>query len=56
MSEPTRAADQGSKRKKGASALECGVLLGSVAVVAILGTATLGGKVQEIFGCFPSSC
>ena len=38
------------KSKKGASGMEFGVVVGVVAVVAVAATATVGGKVKEIFG------
>ena len=41
--------DQGGRRK-GASGMEYGVVVGLIAVVAVAATATVGGKVKEIFG------
>jgi len=35
-------------RRKGASGMEFGVVVGLVAVVAVAATATVGGKVKEI--------
>jgi len=42
--------DGGGSRRKGASGMEFGVLVGVVAVVAVAATAAVGGKVREIFG------
>jgi len=39
--------DQGGRRK-GASGMEYGVVVGLIAVVAVAATATVGGKVKEI--------
>jgi len=38
------------KGRKGATGMEFGIMVGLVAVVAVAATATVGGKVREIFG------
>jgi Flp pilus assembly pilin Flp len=42
--------NRGSKKSRGASLVEFGILVGLVAVVAISSVAVVGNKVSEIFG------
>lgn len=40
---------QGSKRDRGATAVEYGLLVGLIAIVIIVGVSALGGRLQRIF-------